>query len=182
LTNPEDSIASLPDPEDLGFTKPGENVVRTDTDPPEPAPEDPLDGQFEPVTLTDDERDNFETLLTFGKKTDTKQVLGHSVLIGTLTVDEELQIGLLVKPYMNTDAYQRAYKTAVVAASVKEIDGQPLYQSLSKDEDSNFVMRKKWEKIKSYYPVAVDMMYTAVLDMEKDLWPMLEKISKKMSG
>lgn len=135
-----------------------------------------------PVNLTEEEQQNFENLLTFGKKTALDEVFGHSVYLSTLTVEEELQIGLLVKPYLNTDAYYRAYKTAVVAASVKEIDGQPVYQPMSSHEDSNQIMRKKWDKVKTYYPIIVDSMYNCVTRLEEELGGLIEKISKKTSG
>ncbi len=168
---------SLPESEDLGLVPPGidddQNVVPTPVD----------DSLFETVEkLTPEEQLNFESLITFGKKTATNTVFGHSVYLSTLNVEEELQVGLLVKPYLNTDAYTRAYKTAVVAASMKEIDGQPLYSPLSGKEDANYIMRKKWDKIKEYYPIIVDSMYNCVTQLEQELAPLIEKISKKTSG
>jgi hypothetical protein len=167
---------SLPGSQDDGLISP------TITDDEEILPEAEPVSDMIPVELTPEEQQNFENLITFGKKTSMDTVFGHSVYISTLTVEEELQVGLLVKPYMNTDAYWRAYKTAVVAASVKEIDGQPVYQPMSPQEDSNHIMRQKWDKIKTYYPVIVDSMYNCVTKLEEELGPLIEKISKKTSG
>lgn len=171
-----EEMHSLPEEEDLGLLAPS---IKDDEQPVDDDDEDIFDNVDE---LSDEERDNFENLLTFGKKTSVKEVYGHSVYVSTLTVEEELQIGLLVKPYLNTDAYHRAYKTAVVAASVKEIDGQPIYHPLSEKEDSNHIMRKKWDKIKTYYPIIVDQMYNCVTELEQELIPLLSKIAQKTSG
>lgn len=179
---PEDSIASLPDAEDLGFSRPGDNTIVTDVDPQAFTDTSESHGLGEPVYLDDQERADFETLVTFGRKSLTADVWGHTVLVSTLTVEEELAIGLLVKPYRDSDAYHRAYKTAVVAASVVEIDGQPLYMPLSSHEDNHQIMRKKWEKVRSYYPPVVDQMYRAVTDLEAELFGLLEKLAKKTSG
>jgi hypothetical protein len=167
---------SLPETLDDGLIAP---TIDNDEEIPPDAPEP--DGLI-PVELTEEEQQNFENILTFGKKTALDEVFGHSVYLSTLTVEEELQVGLLVKPYLNTDAYYRAYKTAVVAASVKEIDGQPLYQPMSAHEDSNSIMRKKWDKVKTYYPVIVDSMYNCVTKLEEELGGLIEKISRKTSG
>ena len=167
---------SLPETQDDGLISP---TIENDEEIPPPVPES---DDLIPVDLTDEERDNFESIITFGKKTALDEVFGHSVYLSTLTVEEELQVGLLVKPYLNTDAYYRAYKTAVVAASVKEIDGQPVYTPLSPHEDANSIMRKKWDKVKTYYPVIVDSMYNCVTKLEEELGGLIEKISRKTSG
>jgi hypothetical protein len=167
---------SLPETQDDGLISP---TIDNDEEISPPAPEV---SDLIPVDLTEEEQQNFESIITFGKKTALDEVFGHSVYLSTLTVEEELQVGLLVKPYLNTDAYYRAYKTAVVAASVKEIDGQPLYTAMSPHEDTNQIMRKKWEKIKTYYPVVVDSMYNCVTRLEEELGGLIEKISRKTSG
>jgi len=168
---------SLPESQDDGLISP---PILTDEEVPPPAPD--LDNKFTPVELSPEEQQNFESLISFGKKEKLDEVFGHSIYISTLTVEEELQVGLLVKPYLNTDAYYRAYKTAVVAASVKEIDGQPIYTPMSPREDSNHIMRMKWDKIKTYYPIIVDSMYNCVTKLEEELGPLIEKIAKKTSG
>jgi hypothetical protein len=175
-----ESIEALPDSEDLGFAEPGKSIPASDTDATFTSDDDRF--YSEPVYLDEEERANFETLVTFGKKSKQAQVWGHTILISTLTVEEELGIGLLVKPYMNSDAYTRAYKTAVVAASIHEIDGQPVYMPLSAKEDNNAILRKKWEKIKSYYPAVVDQMYRATTELEQELFSLLDKLAKKTSG
>jgi len=167
---------SLPETQDDGLISP---TIDDDEEITSPVTE--ID-DLTPVHLTEDEQQNFESIITFGKKTAVDEVFGHSVFLSTLTVEEELQIGLLVKPYLNTDAYYRAYKTAVVAASVKEIDGQPVYQPMSAHEDSNQIMRKKWDKIKTFYPIIVDSMYNCVTRLEEELGGLIEKISRKTSG
>jgi len=153
---------SIPDPKDEGIDPP--KVSELKFDPPE--------------ELSPEEEDLFEELLTVGKLEKTVKFAGHRIHLSTLTVDLELQIGLLTKPYLNSDAYPRAFKAAVVAGSVRELDGQPLYQALSPHEDSEFIMRKRFEVVIEYYPIFIDMVYSKVKELEQQLIPLVEKLGK----
>lgn len=134
-----------------------------------------------PEDLTKDEENLFEELITVGKLTEIFSFAGHRVHLSTLTVGLELQIGLLTKPFLNSDAYPRAYKAAVVAGSVMELDGQPVYQPIGPHEDPEFIMRKKFEIWNGYYPITVDLIYSKVMELEQKLIPLVEKL-KKMLG
>ncbi len=97
----------------------------------------PVDG---PVALEDglSEKDEVEFIeaLCLGRRTDTFDVLGHQVEMSTLTIDEELQLALVVKPWEQTQGGTRAYKTAVVAAAVQSIDGKPIYTAINPSDIS----------------------------------------------
>lgn len=163
-------VTSLPENEGNGFSSPRTQKENSSV---------PFS---EPLELSRDEETAFEELLNIGKKTTTDTVFGHQVYLSTLTVEEELLVALLIKPYIGSDGYQRAYKAAVVAASVKEIDGQPVYQALSRDEDDSFVINKKFQKVTSYYPVVVDQMYQKVIELESGLRSLLEEKLGKTFG
>lgn len=131
------------------------------------------------VTLTDEERALFRSLMTVGKRVKTLAVMDHSVLIETLNIDDELQVGLACKEYEGTKAFARAYQLAVCAASVKEVDGIPLYQSLSEEVEPSEVFVKKLEKLKKYYPVVLYKIYRGVLDLEQEFAELVEKLGKQ---
>lgn len=144
-------------------------------------PKDINSMKFEPpIELDSEEEELFENLLFVGKLEKVFKFAGHRIYLTTPTTDIELQIGLLTKPFINSDAYVRAFKTAVVAAFVQEIDGQPLYQSLKANEDIEYVMRRKFEIVSEYYPVIIDMIYSKTRELEQEMMPLVEKLGKTL--
>ena len=132
-----------------------------------------------PIELTPEDELLFEELIMIGRRQKQVRVAGHHILLSTMNTDVELQIGLLTKEFMGSDAYARAYKAAVVAASVTEIDGRPVYQPLSPgEEDTTIIVRKKFERVREYYPIIVDMIYNHVMELEQELFPLVEKLKK----
>lgn len=131
------------------------------------------------VELTDEERALFRSLMTVGKRTKTISVLDHSVFIETLNIDDELQVGLACKEYEGTKAFARAYQLAVCAAAIKEVDGLPLYQSLSDNAEPSEVFAKKLDKLKKYYPVVLYKIYRSVLELEQEFAELVDKLGKQ---
>jgi hypothetical protein len=174
MTNPTFAGETIPDLEDEGFAAPPEAQQQKTI-----VKEMGLD---EPVELTEEETEIFGNLLFIGRKSKIISIAGHRILIETLTTDVELQLGLITKEFQGSDGYARAYKAAIVAASIREVDGRPLYQSLSSDEsdDVGYVVRKKFEKIQKYYPVLIETIYNKIVEMEKELFPLMEKLKKTL--
>lgn len=132
-------------------------------------------------TLAPQESAEFKNLLTLGRLTVTDDLAGHPVTIRTLTMDEDLAVGMVIKPYIGTDSYTRAYKTAMVAASVRDIDGLPVYTSIQ-DEQTLEVITKKFNIIKSkYYPLVIDELYKKFITLEEQLIPVVSRLGKKLS-
>lgn len=131
------------------------------------------------VVLSDEERSLFRSLMTVGKRTKTLSVMDHSVLIETLNIDDELQVGLSCREYEGTKAFARAYQLAVCAAAIKEVDGIPLYQALSESVEPSEVFDKKLEKLKKYYPVVLYKIYRGVLELEQEFAELVEKLGKQ---
>jgi hypothetical protein len=97
------------------------------------------------------------SLLNLGKLVARTEVHGHEVILRTLTIDEELEVGLLVHQYEGTDVWGRAVATANVAASIESIDGKPLIGSLGPGENGTL---RKFDYIRKnmYWPV-IKMIY-----------------------
>lgn len=131
------------------------------------------------VELTDEERALFRSLMTVGRRTKTLAVMDHSVLIETLNIDDELQVGLACREYEGTKAFARAYQLAICAASIKEVDGIPLYQPLSDEVEPSEVFTKKLDKLKKYYPVVLYKIYRGVLELEQEFAELVEKLGKQ---
>lgn len=124
------------------------------------APEEP-EGDVEWVQEEEIEEDptSFDatSLLNLGKLSARMDVRGHEVSLRTLTMDEELEIGLLVSKYENTRVEGQALATACVAAAVESIDGKPFVSGLGPDESPltqkfHFVRKRLyWPVIKAIY-------------------------------
>jgi hypothetical protein len=175
MTTPPFAGETVPDIGDEGFAGPSTPDVEQEKLIKEMGLDDPLE-------LTKEEEESFSNLLFIGRKSKTISIAGHRILVETLTTDVELQLGLITKDFQGSDGYSRAYKAAIVAASIKEVDGRPLYQSLSSDEsdDVGYIVRKKFEKVQKYYPVLLEMIYTQIVEMEKELFPLVEKLKKTL--
>lgn len=122
----------------------------------------------EVTTLTLDERMQFSTLLSCGKRSKSIDVMGHEVAIENLDTDDDLRVGLFCKPYMGSEAYERAYQLATCAAGVRSLGGRPLYTPLEESPSPNAVFDEKISKLGKYRPVVITEIYRAIgmLDIE----------------
>lgn len=92
-------------------------------------------------------------LLNLGKLTSEMKIRGHDVRFKTLTMDEELEVGLLIQPFGSTEWEGRALATGLVAASVESIDGKPLVDAGLGPQDNT--LRRKFDYVRKnmYWPV-----------------------------
>lgn len=65
-----------------------------------------------------------------GETKKAARINGHEFRYHLLDTAEELSIGTLSAPYIDTVALDKCLKTAAFALSVDSIDGQPLYDPL----------------------------------------------------
>lgn len=91
-------------------------------------------------------------LLNLGSLTTNMEVRGHEVRLRTLTMDEELEVGLLIQPYRDTEWQGRALATGLVAASIQAVDGKPLVEALGPNENT---LRRRFDYVRKnmYWPV-----------------------------
>jgi hypothetical protein len=133
----------------------------------------------EEFNFTEEESELFRTLITVGCISETVDVFGHQIVLRTLNVDEDLQVGLIIKTFNDSLAFQRAYKTLMVAAAVRSVDGVPLIQALSMlDETNANSVQLKFEKMKEYYPPVIDKLYTELTRIESRVIPLLSRLGK----
>lgn len=132
----------------------------------------------EVTELDVEERKEFQSLLTIGRITKTIDVLGHPVVLKTMTVADELLVGLETQKYRGTEAFARAYQSAIVAATIVSIDKKQLYIPISQEESSSEVFAKKIEKIHSLYPIVVSEIYKNYMDVEKEFSQLAKKLGK----
>jgi hypothetical protein len=133
----------------------------------------------EVTELTDDERVWFSTLLTCGRRYKTITVMGdHKVSVQTLNADDDLRIGMYTKEFKDSDAYPRAYQIAVCAAGVRNIDGRPLYQSITDSEDEGAVFSEKVDRMRKFYPIVITEVYRAIMDLDAEFAELARKLGK----
>lgn len=137
--------------------------------------------RVEVTELTAEERRDFSTLLTCGRRSKTITVMGHPVVIQTLNTADEMRIGLFTKSYIESQmGFQRAYQVGVCAAGIRELQGQPLFTSLTEvTEDEAF--DKSVEAVKKLYPIVLSQIYQAIMDLEREFAELAIKLGK-LSG
>lgn len=142
-------------------------VEMSDSAEPEPIPE------FDPKV-----REDFEGLLYLGRLTKTFNWLGHRFLIRTLSVGEILEVGLLHKPYVGSLADVKAYQSAVVAASVLEVDGKPMPVPLTNERTDTSLVNRFEYVLNSWFPPTLDAIYEQYLLLESRVEEVIEAMGK----
>lgn len=133
----------------------------------------------EVTELTDQERRDFATLITCGRRSKTITVMGHPVVIQTLNTADEMRIGLFTKAYLDSQlGFQRAYQVAVCAAGIREIQGKPLFSSLREITSEDEVFDKSVEVVQEYYPIVITQIYQAIMDLEREFAELAIKLGK----
>lgn len=136
----------------------------------------------EVTTLTDQERQDFTSLMTCGRRSKTITVMGHPVVIQTLTTADEMRIGLFTKAYTETQlGFQRAYQVAVCAAGVRQVQGKPLVTSLRETTSADEIFDQKVAALQEFYPVVITQIYQAIMDLEREFAELAIKLGK-LSG
>lgn len=127
--------------------------------------------------LTVEEEDEVIDLMHAGRKEKFIEIFNRNIHLRTLTIAEELKVSEITKPYIGSDGWGRAYRTAVVAAAIRTIDGKLLFNPMSENEFDQIIV-KKYEILLDYYPLAVDQVYAQYRDMELELLAFVEKLGK----
>ena len=146
--------------------------------------EDELDeAQSPPVTeLSAQERRDFASLITCGRRSKTITVMGHPVVIQTLNTADEMRIGLFTKPYLDSQlGFQRAYQVAVCAAGIREVQGKPLFQELREITSEDEIFDRSVAAVQEFYPIVITQVYQAIMDLEREFAELAIKLGK-LSG
>ena len=128
--------------------------------------------RFEPEHET-----SFHELVHVGYLTHEFEWLNHTFVMRSLTIDEELAIGQIVKHYEGTITQTKALVAAVVAASLVSVDGEaPFGGEILNDNILNLRERykrltEKWhwpivEKLNDEYLILQDKVLESVKELE----------------
>lgn len=139
----------------------------------------------EPVEVTElspQERLDFASLMTCGRRSKKITVMGHPVVIQTLTAADEMRIGLFTKTYLESQmGFQRAYQVAVCAAGIREVQGQPLFTSLREVTSEDEIFDKSADEVQKFYPIVISQIYQGIMDLEREFAELAIKLGK-LSG
>lgn len=137
----------------------GEGTERPELPIPPDEPELPEDRTSKLPAFPDNWKEEFEGLTFLGYLEDVVEIPSHRFVIHTLTVGEKLQIGLTTKEFEGTLGYARAYRAAVVAAALQEVDGRPILVA----SKGTSVIRQKFDYVVNlWFDPIVDLLYERV--------------------
>lgn len=134
----------------------------------------------EEVSLSDEDRSMFASLLTCGTRSKTLEILGHCVVVQSLCGDDDLRIGLWVKEYQGSLGEQRAYQIGVAAAGLRTVNGLPLITSLLDKPDPDLVFHETVKKVSQMNPLVINQIYRGVMDAEKEFVELAAKLGKSL--
>lgn len=117
-------------------------------------------------------------LLNLGELEAKLNVRDHDIILRTLKMDEELEVGLLVQRYRDTLEEGRALATALVAASIKSIDGKPIVATLGPEEN---LIRRKFDYVRTrmYWPAIRIIYEEGYLPLVEQQVKVLDEFRKK---
>lgn len=150
-----------------------------DIEQPEDAPEgdDELDtSAADDLQFDEDFRLELDGLMHIGFLRKDFSWLGHKFQIKTLTIDEMLEVGLMVKKYDGSIGAQRAYVTAVAAAAVERVDGRPTVTPVGPKDD---LLEMKFRYAREYwFSWTVDRIYSEVMALEARVAKIIEQLGE----
>lgn len=112
-----------------------------------------------------DVADDITGLLYLGQLTKEVHWGGHTFLLRTLRMQEELAIGLLTKEYESTFALGRAIAAATVGAALEELDGVEFVAALGPDVLSR--VKSKYDHVRQWFWPVIEKLYQEYLDLQK---------------
>lgn len=125
-------------------------------------------------TFPEEWRAPFEGLLYLGYLAkEVKSIPFHYFVVRTLTVAEKLEVSLITKEYVDSIGYGRAYRAAIVAAGLLQVDGREL---LPTTVGTN-VLRQKFDYVvNSWYDSVIDILYKEIDTLEGQVLRVLQEL------
>ena len=133
---------------------------------------------IEDVALSDEELALFRSLMTVGRRIKHIDVMGHTVVIESLRVSDDLRIGLYTKDFEQSRAGARSYQLAVCAAGIRTVDGVPLYQPIMETISDDEIFDHKVQRLKDYYPIVINQIYNEIVNLDAEFADIAVKLGK----
>jgi hypothetical protein len=113
-----------------------------------------------------DVRADFGTVLEIGRLEETFEWGGHSFTIRTLSIGVVMELGLMTKQYQGTTSDLRAFTTAIVAAALTHVNGEPLVVPIESNVRYADVRARFRYLQENWYPPIIDVLYDRYMRLE----------------
>lgn len=127
-------------------------------------------------------REDVHGLMWLGYLEDSFSFCGHDFMIRTLRGDEDLQVGVLAKEFMETTSQAKAQVWATIALAIEAVDGDPNFcPQAGPDRRSYARGRFQYATQTWYWPLAVYVFdrYSRLLERQAEA---LRAIEDLLSG
>jgi len=140
--------------------------------------EDPVDQEIKEEVSDSLSRD-LSTLVNFGRLTTSFDFWGHSFVIKTLKMGEELEVGNIASAYSSSiDDGARAFIAAIVAACIQTVDGDPIIEPLGPN-DKTVIGRRFHYMLDNYYWSVIEHVYEKYVELNERVTVAIEEFKKK---
>lgn len=162
---PAESVQPTPSPAPSSDTAPDDGDTREQTE------SRPTGGSEKQDLPQFDRRfaDDFVGLLYLGRLDKTFRKFGHTFVVRTLTTEQMAEIAQIVKPHAEVGGIASAegavYQSAVVAASVVTVDGQPLPGALTMNSLDDLRVRTDYV-MRNWMPPVREKVYDECIGLE----------------
>lgn len=174
-TEIEEPVSHTPTPE-LPADVPSAQDYDKDQSP--EADESEKDDQPALPTFDSRVKDEFRGLMFLGALTSEFDWTGHSFKIRTLTVGEFIEVGLAVKRYEGTMAYDRAWQAAVVAACIISIDNRPMPIPVTNDPSDTPFNNAFQYVLDKWFAPTIEAVYVRYVELELLVGQVVESMGK----
>lgn len=120
-------------------------------------------------------------LIHIGSMTRSFEWAGHTFIIRTLKIEEEIAIGQIIKPYAGSITEDKAAVTAIAAACIETIDGQPLIVQIQKDPVVHLQEKYKALVTHWHWPVAKKINEEYIL-LQQEMMKVVEETANLSVG
>jgi hypothetical protein len=112
-------------------------------------------------------QEDFSGLLTLGSLHAWFEWCGHRISIKTLTSDEELLVGQLIREFEGGMAGAKAYATATAGLAVESVDHQPMPAPLGEHPNQTYKWAlERFNYARRWFPPTIDAILDAYFQLE----------------
>lgn len=175
-----------PSMEESLYGAPPQERLTGPTEPPqqeEPEREEPQEEQQrteEPLPQFNERyKEPLTGLMFLGRLEDEFSWMGHTFTVRTLTQEEHILAGYIIKDYLGTRSEWRAWTAVLVAAGCMTVDGQEWYVPIETTVDRQTLLRQRFQHvIRNWYPPVIDAVHTKIAALELTSRAVIEEMGK----
>lgn len=121
-------------------------------------------------------RSDYQDIIHLGDIRDVFDFAGHSFELKTLTIEEELAAGQLLRGYKESPLAEKAAVTMFMAASIVTVDGKPLSMSLEATSSPEKEIRARFDVIRKWRPPVIEELNRHFLELQERMYKVFEDL------